>query len=112
MATKTKKKPASKPKRKPRPPRPVQQHIPGMEPVKNERVHKCAIAYEHVRDARCELSKEEKDAHATLLGVMEEEGVTSYAYGDMLVTIGDKKKVKVQRIKEEAAAESNGESEE
>ena len=110
-ATKAKKKPAKKSKRVPKP-RIARQQFPGMEDVKNERVHKAALVYEDVRNARCLQSIEEKDAHADLLGIMKQEGVTSYAFGDLLVTISGKEKVKVQRVKEEAATENNGEKEE
>lgn len=82
-----------------------QDYIPGMEPIKNEKVHPLAIRYADRRDERIAANLEEKEAHDTLLAEMLEEGLTSYKYGDLEVHIDRKHKVKVN-----THAEANGEA--
>lgn len=72
-----------------------QEYLPGTAPTRNKRVHRLAVRYAELRDARMAANKEEKEAHDTLLYAMIEEGLSAYEYGDITVTIDDKKKCKV-----------------
>ena len=104
MATKTKTK---KKKAKVRAKRTARQFLPGMEPVKNDKVHKAAMFYADVRDDRMALTKQEVDAMAVLVDAMEAADLRAYAYGDVSVEMTTKNKVKV-RIG--GAVETNGEA--
>ena len=73
-----------------------QQHLPGQEPVKNDRVHRAAKRYAKLRDERMAANEEEKAAHNTLLGIMKEEGLEVYEYGDLTVAIDAQEKCKVR----------------
>lgn len=88
----------------------LQEFLPGQEPKKNNRVHKAALRYAELRDARIAANAEEKDAHDTLLHTMLEEGLEIYEYGDLKVAIDNKRKCKVSTKPE--AHESNGKAEE
>jgi hypothetical protein len=77
-------------------PRADQEQIPGMESVKNERVHRAAKRYAKARDERIALSEKEKEAHDFLLGVMTEEGMDFYEYKDLGVYVDTKRKAKVE----------------
>ena len=90
-----------------------QEYLPGTAPVKNERVHKAAQHYVKCRDTRIAANKEEKEAHETLLGYMNEAGLTDYEYKDVSVHVDVDKKCKVSNPKDKkASADSNGEAEE
>lgn len=70
-------------------------------------IDEAAEAYRQARDERMALTKQETDAHATLLGVMKESGIKpgeKYVYvddeGDELeVYVDDVVKVKVKKVK-------------
>ena len=90
----------------------MQEFLPGQEPKKNNRVHKAALRYAELRDARIAANEEEKDAHDTLLHTMLEEGLESYEYGDLKVFIDNKRKCKVStKVEANGKAEDNGEAE-
>lgn len=76
-------------------PREDQANIPGAGDEKNERVHRAAKQYAKLRDARIAANETEKDAHDKLMEVMGEEGLDSYSYGDVDVTVTNKRKAKV-----------------
>lgn len=82
-------------KKPPAPTRDDQQYMPGMEPVKNNKVDAAARRYARLRDARMAAGKEEKDAHTNLLDVMTSEGIDSYDFKGLHVAIDATKKVKV-----------------
>lgn len=86
-----------------------QQHLPGMAPVKNPRIHPKAVRYAKLRDARIRAGEEEKAAHETLLTAMVEEGIEDYVYKGLSCHIDDTKKVKVKT--KSAESPSNGEEE-
>ena len=75
-------------------PREDQQNLPGTD-VKNDRVHRAAKQYAKLRDERIAANQSEHDAHEKLMEVMQEEGLDSYSYGDVDVTVTNKKKAKV-----------------
>ena len=75
-------------------PREDQANLPGTD-VKNDRVHRAAKQYAKFRDARIAANETEKDAHEKLLEVMQEEGLDSYSYADVDVTLNTNKKCKV-----------------
>ena len=81
--------------------------MPGQEPVKNDRVHRAAKRYAKLRDERMAANEEEKAAHNTLLGIMKEEGLEVYEYGDLMVAIDAQEKVKVRFAPKKT--EENGE---
>ncbi len=72
-----------------------QLHIPGMEPVKNARVHPKAVRYAKVRDARIAANAEEAAAHDSLRETMLAEGLEHYEYKGLRVDIDRKSKCKV-----------------
>jgi hypothetical protein len=57
---------------------PDQQHMPGLEPERNVRIHGAAKAYKKVRDARMTASAAEKVGKDKLIEVMKEEGMDVY----------------------------------
>lgn len=73
-----------------------QPEIPGTETPKNAKVHNAAIRYSKRRDERIAANKEEKAAHTSLLEIMDQQGVTSYNYGDVEVHIDQDRKAKVK----------------
>lgn len=73
-----------------------QQQIPELETPKNKKVHDAAIRYMKRRDERMAKNKEEKDAHTSLLEIMDQQGLTSYVHGDLEVHIDSNRKVKVK----------------
>lgn len=75
-------------------PREDQQNLPGTD-VKNDRVHRAAKQYAKLRDERIAANEAEHDAHEKLMEVMTEEGLDSYSYGDVDVTVTSKRKAKV-----------------
>lgn len=75
-------------------PREDQANLPGTD-VKNDRVHRAAKQYARLRDDRIAANEAEHDAHEKLMEVMQEEGLDSYSYGDVDVTVTNKKKAKV-----------------
>jgi hypothetical protein len=66
-----------------------------MAPKKNRKVHGKAIAYADARDARIAANAVEKEAHDTLLYAMLEEGLSTYEYGELKVTVDEKLKCRV-----------------
>lgn len=70
--------------------------IPGMEPVRNEKVHRSAKRYAKLRDARMAANEGEKAAHNNLLTLMIAEGLTSYRYGDVEIFVDSTQKCKVK----------------
>lgn len=72
------------------------QFLPGMAPVKNDKVHKAAMSYADMRDERMGLIRAEVEAMAVLVDAMETAGIKSYAYGDVSVEMTTKNKVKVR----------------
>lgn len=78
-----------------------QQHIPGVGPEKNKRVHPLAVDYVRKRDHRMELTKEEKAAQILLIDAMHDEGLQIYEYGDVSVELqskGEKVKVRIAGV--------------
>ncbi len=69
-------------------------NLPGLEPVKNDKVHKAAEWYVKQRDARMALTKVEKEAKDTLLGEMTSQGITDYEYKGLVVHVDIKRDVK------------------
>jgi hypothetical protein len=87
-----------------------QAFLPGTEPVKNAKVHPRAINYADARDARMECNRIEKEAHDDLLATMLEEGLEVYEYGDIKVTVNNKRKCRVED--KTRKHESNGDDDE
>jgi len=73
-----------------------QPQIPGTETPRNQRVHNAAVRYADRRDERMAASVAEKEAHVTLLEVMDKEGVDSYIYNGLEVHIDNNRKAKVK----------------
>jgi hypothetical protein len=84
-----------------------QEYLPGTEPLKNNRVHPAAKRYAKERDDRIAANKAEKEAHDNLLAIMLEEGLETYEYGDISVSIDAKRKC-VVRV---GGADRNGQRE-
>lgn len=68
----------AKAKERPARSHPDQQHIEGLEPERNKRVHDAARAYRKVRDARMAATKSEVAGKDKLIEVMKEEGCEVY----------------------------------
>jgi nucleosome binding factor SPN SPT16 subunit len=75
-------------------PREDQQNLPQTD-EKNERVHRAAKMYAKRRDERMAANEVEKEAHEKLLETMVEEGLDTYSYADLDVTINNSKKCRV-----------------
>lgn len=76
-----------------------QTELPGMEEEKDNRVHEPALTYADVRDRRCALSKEEKQAKQALVDAMHKAGKTRYKYRELVVDLtskGDDVKVRIE----------------
>lgn len=84
-----------------------QPSLPDADDVKNPKVHRAALRYIRERDERMEKTEQEKEAHNALLDVMIQEGLESYKYGDLSVSIDLTRKCKVKR--ESAAGTASGE---
>jgi len=69
---------------------------PEFAPVKNARVHKAAKFYYDAIQDRLPFTQAEKEAHASLLNVMMEEGVEHYVYKGVEAHVNTSKKVKVK----------------
>lgn len=82
-----------------------QQFIPGMAPAKNDRVHPKAVLYVKERDRRIAAGKDEKAAHTDLLEAMLTEGIESYEYGGLTVTVQANRKVKATFSEDQADQE-------
>lgn len=78
-----------------------QQHLPDMAPVKNDRIHKLALSYVRVRDARMELTVDEVKAQELLQAAMQDEGIADYEYEDIKVQMTTNLKVKVKKTKQD-----------
>jgi hypothetical protein len=89
----------------------VQNHIPGTEPVKNPKVHKNAVRYFDLMQARKAAGVDEKDAKVSLTELMIEEGIEEYEYGGLKVAVDTKRNVKVT-IEGKGESEESGEGEE
>ena len=87
-----------------------QTYLPGTEPKKIPSVHKAAMRYADKRDERIAANSEEAAAHNTLLEKMMEEGIDSYEYGTLKVSIDNKRKVKV-KIESATGPSANGDGE-
>lgn len=73
----------------------VQNHMPGTGPQKNPRVHKKAVRYFDLMQARKAAGVAEKEAKTTLTELMIAEGLDEYEYGGLKVSIDTKRNVKV-----------------
>lgn len=76
-----------------------QPELPSMEEEKDPLIHDSALTYADVRDRRCALSKEEKQAKQALVDVMHKAGKTRYKYRELVVdltTKGDDVKVRIE----------------
>jgi hypothetical protein len=91
---------------------PDQQPLPGAEDVKNPKIHRLAQAYARARDERMEYTETEKKAHNRLLDGMIAEGLESYKYGSLTVTIDQKKKCVVKQESAVGTAKDDGGSDE
>lgn len=80
----------------------LQEYLPEMAPVKNDRVHKAALRYHKLILERKAAGEEENDAHTTLLATMLEEGLESYEYSSLSVHVDAHKKCKVKVEKKQA----------
>lgn len=82
-------------KRKP-PRRGTQEHLPGTEPERNERVYAAAKIYRDLMRKRVLATNKETDAHNDVLNIMHDEGLTAYNDGDInLILSTGKEKVKI-----------------
>ncbi len=103
----------AKKKPKPRPGRAKrmkeQAQLPGTEDEKNPIVHGKAIRYAEVRDERCKLTKDEKEAKTDLIETMKENGLTRYQYRELTVDLTNNADVKVKVAGSETAEEGDGE---
>lgn len=82
--------------KKPRPKKGGQEHLPGLAPAKNTKVHGLAMRYAEARDERMECGRAEKALKTSLIEMMHKEGLTSYEYGDVRVDLDTKEEIKVK----------------
>lgn len=75
-------------------PREDQQNLPSTD-VKNDRVHRAAKMYAKRRDERMAANIVEKEQHDKLMETMVEEGLDTYSYADVEVSINSSKKCRV-----------------
>lgn len=76
---------------------PEQQHIEGMEPVRNPKIHAAAQAYKRVRNARMRATEAETAGKEKLIETMEEEGCEVYSDpSGYIVTVNNKRNVRLQ----------------
>ncbi len=73
-----------------------QLEIPGLETPKNERVHKAAKSYWNAMQSRKAELELEVAAKATLIRIMQEEGLDTYKFKDVSVTLTEEVGVKVK----------------
>lgn len=105
-----KKKPTAARKKK-APRKGTQEFLTGLGPQRNERVYAAAKIYRKLMGERVAASNKETDAHATLLSIMLEEGLTAYNDGDInLVISAGKQKVKILEVSEDEESEPGEES--
>lgn len=99
----------AKPKRqrKPREPRPRQQHLPGMEPPNYPDIDEAAERYKQYRDSRMEEGREEAKWREILMTRMKYHGLKTYEYEDNVVALEGVEKIKVRKKKEEAAPDAD-----
>ena len=70
--------------------------LPGMEDKKHDDIIAAAEQYSDAVSERVSRTNEERDCHDRLITAMQKHGLTSYRYGDLVVTIGTgKAKAKV-----------------
>lgn len=83
---------------------PEQQELPGMETVKDAKIHRLAREYAKRRDARMKLQVDETGAYDLLEIAMKEKSLTIYAVDDVRVELNctEKYKVKVGNSAKEA----------
>lgn len=89
-------------KRKPREKKPKQSYIEGTEPPSIPAIDAAAEHYVSVRDERCELSKQESEAHDNLLDKMREHGLDKYEFDGHVVTCLSTTKAAVKKKKTES----------
>lgn len=73
-----------------------QKQIPGLETPRNERVHKAAKSYYSAMQSRKAELEIEVAAKATLIRIMQEEGLDTYKFKDVSVTLTEETNVKVK----------------
>jgi hypothetical protein len=73
-----------------------QPQIPGTETPHNKKVHAAAVRYADRRDERIAANVEEKDAHKSLLEIMDAAGISSYVYNGLEIHIDQSRKAKVK----------------
>lgn len=81
-----------------------QLQIVGTEPPTIPDVEEAAAKYREIRDQRMVLTKEEGDAQAALVVVMQKHKITEYKFDDdegeeIMVTLDEKVKAKVKKAK-------------
>lgn len=93
-------------------PREDQQNIAGIGDEKNPRIHNAAKIYAKRRDERIAANALEKEQKTKLMEVMTEEGVDTYSYGDVDVSINHKDDVSVVIGGNKKKDEKEGEADE
>ena len=92
-------------KKRGRPAKAKQGHLPDMEPPTVKEIDRAADDYRDVRDQRMELTKQETAKQAVLLELMRKHGLTHYEYDDYVVDIvansSEKVKVKAKKVEDE-----------
>src|SRR5260221_12175269 len=91
-------------------PRAEQENLPGTD-EKNDRAVRPAKMYAKRRDERIAANVVEKEQHEKLLETMIEEGLDSYSYGDVDVTINNSRKARGVIGGEKPSENGDGEEE-
>ena len=76
----------------------IQEHLPGMAPEKNQKVHKQALLFMQLKDEAKLAAKKAKEAGAQLIFIMQDQKVDHYVYGDLDVSIDSKSTAKAKKI--------------
>lgn len=87
-------------------------HLPGMEPVKNPKIHAQAVKYAKIRDERMKLNKEEVKERQKLEVMMGDASIKLYEYDDVrceIVSNDPKAKVVIGGAKDDEDDEGDDE---
>lgn len=76
----------------------IQEHLPGLAPEKNAKVHKQALIALDLKDEAKLAAKKAKEAAEELIRIMHEQKVEAYEYGDLNVRIDLKSTAKVKKV--------------
>jgi hypothetical protein len=86
--------------------KPKEQHLPGMEPKKNESVENAIETYVEARDARMAAGEVELEARAKLVSALKKSGLSKYKRGPFSAELATQDKVKA-RVKDEETKEKS-----